>query len=40
MIKFNIKTNEQSIRDGEGEALPRVADPDQSLMDQLLVRLK
>ena len=40
MIKFNIKTNEQSIRDGGDEELPRVADPAQSLMDQRLVRFK
>jgi hypothetical protein len=40
MGKFNIKSNEQSTREGDREDPLRISDLNQSLVDQLLERLK
>jgi hypothetical protein len=40
MGKFNIKSNEQSIREGDRGDPLRTSDLNQSLVDQLLERLK
>ena len=40
MGKFNIKSNEQSTREGDRGDPLRISDLNQSLVDQLLERLK
>jgi hypothetical protein len=40
MFKFNIKANEQSIRDGDRREPLRISDLNQALVDHLLERLK
>ena len=40
IVKFNVKANEKSIKDGDGADLKKDADLDQTLVDQLMARLR
>jgi chemotaxis regulatin CheY-phosphate phosphatase CheZ len=40
IVKFKVKANEKSIKDGDGAELGQGADLDQSLVDQLLAKLR
>jgi len=39
MIKFNVKTNEKSIKDGESAELGKSSDLSQNLIDPVIVKL-
>ena len=39
MIKFNVKTNEKSIKDGESPELGKSSDLSQNLIDPVIVKL-
>lgn len=40
MVKFKVKTNEKSIKEGDSAELGKTADLDQNLVDQLMLTLR